>query len=98
MKDWSTKWYVYVGVKDTVDNLLERINILRDNKCFVYVMRDKNIPNKMQFVPIVMWSSYEGLYKKTPYYVGVDKVSKKFTLNLNSKRKKLNIFKGKENE
>jgi len=96
MKDWSTKWYVYVGVKDTVDNVLERINILRDNKCFVYVMRDKNILYKAKFNPLVWWSSYEGLYKKTPYYEGVEKVSKEFNLNL--RRRKLNIFKGKKDE
>lgn len=57
LKNGSTRWYVYVGVKDTVENVLERVNILRDAKQLVFVMRDRDpkVINNLRIRKIYNW-------------------------------------------
>jgi len=90
MPDWFTRWYVYVGVKDTVDTVMERIKILKENKQFVFLMRDKKVRDNTIYREIYEWSCHPGLYKKTDYYIGVKKNAKaKHDDKLNKNRKKL---------
>ncbi len=64
MKPGQSRWYVYVGVKDTIETVLERINILRDDGQLVFLMRDKDkkVQNNSEFMKIYIWSSHIALY------------------------------------
>ena len=59
MKDWNTRWYVYVGVKDTVETVLRRVNIIRDWKQAAFVMRDRDerVQKNEDFTKIYSWST-----------------------------------------
>lgn len=60
LKDWRTRWYVYVGTYDTLDTVLERVNILRENKQAVFLMRDRD-PSVMineQFAKMYVWTNH----------------------------------------
>jgi len=59
MKDWNTRWYIYVGVKDTVETVLRRVNIIRDWKQAAFVMRDrdKRVQENEDFTRIYSWST-----------------------------------------
>lgn len=76
LKDWQTRWYVYVGVGDTIDTVLKRINILRDAKQLVYLMRDRAVIKNPDFKEMLPYCNYPGVYKKTPYYKGVISLQK----------------------
>ena len=69
MKTRQTRWYIYVGVKDTSDNVLERINILRDEGQFVFLMRDRNkqVQANLEFTKIYQWSYNFAFYFAVPY-------------------------------
>lgn len=69
LKDWQTRWYIYVGVKDTVETVLERVNILRDAKQLVFLMRDrdKRVQNNPEFMRIYVWTSHIALFSKENY-------------------------------
>jgi hypothetical protein len=64
MKDWRTRWYVYVGVDDTYDTVLERINILRDRKQAVFLMRDRNekVMSNAEFAQMYVWTNHIELF------------------------------------
>ena len=66
LKDWQTRWYVYVGTHDTVQSVLTRINILRDAKQLIFLMRDKDkkVQNNKEFMKIYIWSSFIAQYIK----------------------------------
>ncbi len=68
LKDRQTRWYVYVGVKDSVGNVLERVNILRDAKQLVFVMRDKDkkVQDNLEFTHIYNWSCDVSAYVTVP--------------------------------
>ena len=63
-KDWKTRWYVYVGINDTFDTVFERMKILQEWKQGVYVMRDKLIYNKPEFIALASWGNMMGCFKK----------------------------------
>ena len=68
LKDWQTRWYIYVGIKDNIDTVLQRINILRNAKQLVYLMRDKAVQNNPEYArDLLVWCNYPGLYKSTPF-------------------------------
>lgn len=67
LKDWQTRWYVYVGVKDNLNTVLERINILRDNKQLVYLMRDRAVIGIPEYEALMPWCNFAGRFKETTY-------------------------------
>jgi len=67
LKDWQTRWYVYVSVDDTKETVLKRVNILRDAKQLVFVMRDRKVQNNLEFKKIYSWSCNVWAYAVTPY-------------------------------
>jgi len=69
MKDWNTRWYVYVGVKDTIDTVLQRVNIIRDWKQAAFVMRDRDpiVRNNKDFDKIYSWSTNIWAYASTTF-------------------------------
>jgi hypothetical protein len=89
MKDWQTRWYVYVGTKDTVDTVLERVNLLRDNKQLVYLMRDRAVRSNPLYQEMLEWCNFVGMYKSTPFYRAVSKSKKEQGINRGNP---LNIF------
>lgn len=78
LKDWQTRWYVYVGTKDTLNTVLERVNLLRDAKQLVYLMKDRKVADKPEFSnDLLVWCNFVGLYKKNHYYKGILEANKK---------------------
>jgi len=68
LKDWGSRWYVYVGTYDTKETVLKRINILRDAKQLVFVMRDRKVQDNPEFARIYSWSSNVRGYITVPYF------------------------------
>ncbi len=67
MKKHQTRWYVYVGIKDTIKNVLTRINILRDAGQIVFLMRDRKVPNTRELMNIYAWTCSVSRFVKEPY-------------------------------
>jgi len=69
LKDWGTRWYVYIGIDDTVKTVLDRIEILRSAKQLVFVMldRDKKVQNNPEFKKIYSWGCSIPVYTQVPY-------------------------------
>ncbi len=64
LRDWQTRWYVYVGVKDTFDTVYERLEILRSHKQHAYVMRDRQVVDKPEWIALAAWAGEPGNFKK----------------------------------
>ena len=64
LKDWRTRWYVYIGEKDTFQTVYDRMKILHDHKQGVYVMRDKKIYNVPEFIALASWGNMMGAFKR----------------------------------
>jgi len=64
LKDWRTRWYCYIGVNDDFYSAYERIEFLRQNKQLVYVMRDRKVYNKPEFIALSSWANYPGAFKQ----------------------------------
>jgi len=69
LKKWQTRWYIYVGITDSVETVLTRINILRDADQLVFVMldRDKKVQDNLEFKRIYSWACHIPLYSTEPY-------------------------------
>lgn len=63
LKPWQTRWYIYVGIKDTFETVYERMMILHEQIQGVFVMRDKEIYDKPEYVSLAGWGSYIGKFK-----------------------------------
>jgi hypothetical protein len=63
MGDWKTRWYVYVGERDTFESVYERLNILKENKQGAYVMRDRKVHDNKQFIALSSWANTIGAFK-----------------------------------
>lgn len=63
VRDWATRWYVYVGVNDTFDTVYERLALLKENKQGAYLMRDRKIYDKKIFVALAQWANTMGAFK-----------------------------------
>jgi hypothetical protein len=63
LKDWGSRWYIYIGEKDTFDTVFERMKILHDEKQAVYIMRDEKIYNKPEFVALASLGNTIGAFK-----------------------------------
>lgn len=60
---FNTRWYIYVGEKDTFETVYERLAILKENKQGVYVMRDRKVYDKPEFVALASWGNTIGAFK-----------------------------------
>jgi hypothetical protein len=63
MRDWKTRWYVYIGEKDTFDTVFERMKLLQEHKQSVYVMRDRKIYSVPQWIALASWGNTMGAFK-----------------------------------
>ena len=63
LKDWQTRWYVYVGVKDTFDTVYKRLLILKSYNQHAYLMRDKQVHDNPMWVAMATWTSFQGAFK-----------------------------------
>ena len=66
LRKWGSRWYVYVGEKDTFDSVFERMNILREQEQCCYVMRDEKVYDKPEYIALASWSNYMGAFKQDP--------------------------------
>lgn len=95
VKDWQTRWYIYVGVKDTLETVLERVNLLRDAKQLVYLMRDHAvIKNPIYKRALLEWCNYPGLFKNSAFEPNLSQ-NKRVGAYRHKTQKKLGLFKGK---
>lgn len=63
VSNWATRWYLYVGEKDTFETVYERMKILQENKQGVYVMRDRKVYNKPEYIALASWGNTMGAFK-----------------------------------
>jgi len=67
LKDWGARWYLYIGINDTFDTVYKRMNILREQKQNVYVMRDRKVYGIKEFIALSMWGNGVGAFKSAPF-------------------------------
>lgn len=67
LKHHQTRWYIYVGIDDTMKTVLDRINILRDAGQLVFVMRDRKVQSNPEFRKIYAWACAVATYVKFNY-------------------------------
>lgn len=69
MREWQTRWYVYVGTYDTYDTVMERVNLLREWKQAVFLMRDRDpiVMKNQTFQKIYVWCSCVNLFAKMTF-------------------------------
>jgi hypothetical protein len=65
LKDWQTRWYVYVGINDTFDTVYERCKILHAEKQLIYMMRDrdKKVQEDKKFIALAKWTNWCVFFK-----------------------------------
>lgn len=63
IKDWGSRWYLYIGPKDTFDTVYERMIILKEAKQHVYVMRDEAVYKKPEYIALATWGNMMGAFK-----------------------------------
>jgi hypothetical protein len=65
LKAWQTRWYVYVGVKDTLETVYQRCKILCEEKQLIYMMRDrdKSVQENKQFIALAKWCNWTPFFK-----------------------------------
>ncbi len=56
LKDWRTKWYVYVGVKDTFETVYKRLELLKAYKQKAFLMRDRLVVDNPQWIALNHWT------------------------------------------
>lgn len=64
LKDWQTRWYCYVGVDDTFQSVYDRMKLLQENKQGVYVMRDRRVYDKKEYIALASWGNMMGAFKQ----------------------------------
>ncbi len=65
LKDWQTRWYIYVGTKDTFDTVYERCQIINKEKQLCYIMcdRDEIVQKNKQFKALATWANWPFFFK-----------------------------------
>ncbi len=63
LRDWGSRWYVYINPKDTFETVYERMILLKEHKQGVYVMRDRKIAKQPQWMAIACWGNMMGAFK-----------------------------------
>jgi len=64
VRDWKARWYVYAGEKDTYDTVYERLCILKEQSQGAYLMRDRKVYNKKEFIALSSWANTPGAFKQ----------------------------------
>lgn len=79
LRDWQTRWYVYVGDYDTTDTVLERLNILREWKQAVFLMRDRcdKVQKNREFAKMYSWTTSVSAFYSVSYEEYKEKHKKK---------------------
>lgn len=76
IKDWQTRWYVYVGEKDDFYSVYNRLKLLKEYKQNAYVMIDTKVKNS-DFKLLEVWANFMGLFKMgelNEMIIGVDRL------------------------
>lgn len=63
LKDWKSRWYIYIGERDTFDSVYDRLQIIREHKQFVYIMRDRKIYDNPLWIALASWGNMLGAFK-----------------------------------
>jgi hypothetical protein len=63
LKDWQTRWYVYVGESDTLETVMPRLELLKSYNQHAYLMRDRKVHNNPQWIALSTWTSMMGAFK-----------------------------------
>lgn len=63
LKDWQTRWYVYVGEKDTFESVFERLMLLKKYNQGVYLMRDSKVYNIPEYIALAQYTNTMGAFK-----------------------------------
>ena len=63
LKDWKTRWYLYVAPFHSPKNVYDRMCIMREQKQAVYVMRDRKIAKEKVFIGLSSWGNTMGAFK-----------------------------------
>lgn len=63
LKNWGTRWYVYIGIKDTLETVYGRLELLRSYKQLAYVMRDRKVYDNPQWIGLAKWANLMGAFK-----------------------------------
>jgi hypothetical protein len=64
LRDWGSRWYVYVSEQDNFDTVFERMDLLHSHKQTVYLMRDKKVYSNPIYIGLASWSNMMGAFKK----------------------------------
>lgn len=62
LRDWETRWYVYVGEDDTFETVYERLLLLRGYKQRAYLMRDRKVADNPMWKALSTWTSFQGAF------------------------------------
>lgn len=63
LKDWKTRWYLYVSPIDTKESVYERIKVLKKHKQLGYLMRDKKIYDQKDFIALARYVNLASIFK-----------------------------------
>jgi len=63
LKNWKTRWYIYISEEDDFESVYMRMSLLRSFKQLVYVMRDKKVYHKKEFVALAKYGNLMGAFK-----------------------------------
>jgi len=63
LKEWQSRWYVYVGVDDDFYSVYNRLKLLRKHKQGVYLMRDKRVYDIPEYIALAQWCNHMGAFK-----------------------------------
>lgn len=57
LKDWHSRWYIYISENDTFQSVYERMIMMKEYKQAVYVMRDKKIYHNPIYIALSQWGN-----------------------------------------
>jgi len=63
LKDWKTRWYVYVSPFNSPKNVYDRMIIMKKQRQSVYIMRDRKIAKEKVFIGLASWGNTVGAFK-----------------------------------
>lgn len=66
-KKQRTRWYVYVGTKDTEETVIERLQIIKDAEQLPYLMLDHQVVKNEKFQWIKKWSNSPAQFVSIEY-------------------------------
>lgn len=61
---FNTRWYVYVGEKDTFESVYERLAILKEHRQGAYLMRDEKVYDNPIFIALSKYTNTIGCFKQ----------------------------------